>query len=100
MSEGTKIAIVGAGRVGSTLACTLAASGLARRMAENFCRLTAMSCHAQDMAAIEARVCNAAYEIIRTVIPVPLSDRETISLVNSAAAIRALIPNDVGSPKE
>lgn len=32
MTDGTKVAIVGAGRVGSTFAYTLAASGLARHI--------------------------------------------------------------------
>jgi malate/lactate dehydrogenase len=114
MSEGTKIAIVGAGRLGSTLARTRAASGLARRMVENFCRWTGMSCHARDMAVLTVPTLEGRYGIegvrlslpvvivrsdVRTGIPVPLSDKETSSLVNSAAAIRALFANDVGSPK-
>ena len=123
---------------------------------EKFCRLTGMCCDARNMAAIEASVRHAAYEIIRRkgatnfaiaaaltriveavvrdqasvltvstlvegydgidgvclslpaiidrsgvrrVIPIPLSDEEMAKLVNSAAAIRAMLANDASGEK-
>jgi L-lactate dehydrogenase len=131
-------------------------ASLANVQLENFCRLTGMCCNAQNMAAIEASVRNAAYEIIRRkgatnfaiaaaltriveavvrdqasvltvstlvegfhgidgvclslpaiidrsgvrrVIPIPLSDEETASLVKSAAAIRTMLANNASSQR-
>lgn len=128
-------------------------ASLANVELEKFCGLTGMCCNGQKMVEIEARVRNAAYEIIRRkgatnfaiaasltriieavvhdqasvltvsalveghyglrdvclslpavvdrsgvrmVIPVPLSEEETASLVNSASAIRAMLANEAG----
>lgn len=131
-------------------------ASLANVQLEKFCRLTGMCCDARNMAAIEASVRHAAYEIIRRkgatnfaiaaaltriveavvrdqasvltvstlvegydgidgvclslpaiidrsgvrrVIPIPLSDEEMAKLVNSAAAIRAMLANDASGEK-